>query len=259
MAHYRDDREYARYREAGLGPRAARVPTYDPRIGHGVRIVDGGGGDRGGFDRMGDFVSRRLLPTMLDRSERPLKVVMNFGRLHLDNERPRSPPPSPPRYHPRGGPSANTTTNAIIYNAPGSTMTLGRESRDVPVSHGNQYHGLARNVSPGRLPINERERRVDICLGCYKRQFVSSAGYCVECDYFLPASSPPPPPPVLSPPPRDRGYYSGGLDGVRYVQGVRSPGPLSRRELRDRHRERIEREREHMYSESYTDSELGFY
>lgn len=99
------------------------------------------------LDQVGDYVSRRLVPSMLRNSDLPLQLVMNFGNLQLDTDTASS--------------DSCSGSNAVVYNAPGGKVTMGGSRREESDTHG---------------------KRVGICVGCYKRHVVGSAGYCWECE-----------------------------------------------------------------------------
>ncbi|KAK0652687.1 hypothetical protein B0T16DRAFT_406643 [Cercophora newfieldiana] len=63
---------------------------------------------------MGEFVTRRLIPSVMDRSERPLEVVVNFGDMKINK----------PSDESGGISSTSAAPNAIIFNAPGSTLDM---------------------------------------------------------------------------------------------------------------------------------------
>jgi hypothetical protein len=160
-----------------------REPHHIPGVGHADASLD----------HIGDYVARRLVPTMLSRSDLPLQLVMNFGNLHLDSDAQDS------------GRTA-TGSNAVIYNAPGSSMSMG-----------------ARRRSSLDEPGYTAGRKVGICLGCCRRQVVGVMGYCWECEGGG----------------RDPVVASGAdrLDGIRYVK---TPDWLNaRREEREIERERL--------------------
>ncbi|KAK3935025.1 hypothetical protein QBC46DRAFT_398440 [Diplogelasinospora grovesii] len=268
-----------------------RGRDYDRHMRGAVSHVEGGAGglDRGG---MGDYVTRRLIPAMQSRSDRPIKVVMNYGKLCIDEAAESS-------GRGIGGGSSNRTgaANAIIYNAPGSSMAVGGgggggsgsslQSRSRPrvrgVSPADARRAARDHASYDYVP---HRHQVSACLGCLNPRRVNSAGYCVECDMF-----------ITTPPsadydreilissrekPRERERYSGfpkrDRDGVRYVGVETTPiddyFPSRREREREKERERArerelarrellrerEREREKIYSAGYySDSEAGFY
>jgi hypothetical protein len=97
--------------------------------------------------QVGDYVSRRLVPSMLRNSDLPLQLVMNFGNLQLDSNTSSS--------------DSRSGSNAVVYNAPGGRITMG---------------------SPRRQETDTYGKKVGICVGCYKRHLVGSAGYCWDCE-----------------------------------------------------------------------------
>jgi hypothetical protein len=173
-----------------------------------------------GLDCVGDYVARRLVPAMLDRPDRPLRLVMNFGTLHLFDE----------ECNRRGSAGGS---NAVVYNAPGCVMAMGS-------GNGSGFGGIpgvTGDVGGRRLSLlggidgaggygyGVRERkRVAICDGCFKRQLVGVSGYCAECEPGMGS--------------RERA----GLDGVRYGYGRMPEG----RSEWARREEREERERERL-------------
>lgn len=104
------------------------------------------------LELMGDYVSRRLVPTMLTRPDLPLQLVMNFGNLTLDSD-----------------PAMSSSSNAVIYNAPGSYLIMGPDST---TKRRRSFE------EPGYIP----GRKVGICRGCYKRQLVGRLELCWGCD-----------------------------------------------------------------------------
>ncbi|KAB5525558.1 hypothetical protein GE09DRAFT_1257231, partial [Coniochaeta sp. 2T2.1] len=173
------------------------------------------------LDALGDFVNRRLVPVMLNRSDRPLHLVMNYGTLRLRDDE-----------SDRRGRSADSSggANAIVYNAPGSTMTMG--GGGYAAATNATAAGLAAR-RPSLLSDTEAERtaghglaqgrRVSVCEVCLKRQLISpTTGCCLDCDLST----------------RD---ISSGLDDIRYGYG-RTP-EKARRGERDLRRE-VERIRE---------------
>lgn len=178
-----------------------------------------------GIDRVGDYVTRRLVPAMLSRSERPVQLVMNFGTLHLLDD----------GGYPRRG-SVEAGSNAVVYNPPEGVVTMGGGTTGAVGGSGTAGVGARRPslLGPGGIDgeggygygIGSGSgaaygRRVAICDGCFKRQLVGATGYCLDC--------------VLT---RER-LRTGldALDGVRYGYG-RTPERESER-LR---RQDIERE-----------------
>lgn len=162
-------------------------------------------------DAVGDFVSRRLIPTIMDRSNRPLKVIMNFGEMKLDD-------------------GDESPGNAIVYNAPGSTLRVtgqGSATDGVIVDSDALRRRIARDrelsyttlpaVSARRrialddccldgrcdqecrgrpIPRSERligfergggrsQRNVGICVACQLRKVVGRKGYCERCEHRL--------------------------------------------------------------------------
>ena len=140
-----------------------------------------------GIDNVGDYVARRLVPVILGRSNRPLQLVMNFGNLTIEDGSGiagfggGSSSSSRDVRSPRG-------SNSILYNAPGSTMTLGssghgRNSRLLDTASG--WAVLNGEENGGRMGIGSSgvvERRIGICVQCSRRQLISLIGYCVDCD-----------------------------------------------------------------------------
>ncbi|KAB5554356.1 hypothetical protein GE09DRAFT_1189337 [Coniochaeta sp. 2T2.1] len=176
------------------------------------------------LDAVADFVNRRLVPVRLDRSDRPLHLVMNYGTLRLRDDESDQ----------RGRSAGSSGANAVVYNAPGSTMTMGGGGY---AATGATAAGLATR-RPSLLSDMEAERtatdghgglaqgrRVSICEGCLKRQLISpTTGCCLDCDLST----------------RD---ITGGLDGIRYGYG-RAP-EKERRDERERDlRRKVERIRE---------------
>ena len=85
---------------------------HHSRHGHGHSI---------GHEGVGDYVARRLIPTVMDRSDRPLKVVMNFGEMKLNADTTED------------GTGTSPVPNAIIYNAPGSTLRISGATDDTAI------------------------------------------------------------------------------------------------------------------------------
>jgi len=244
------------YRDpAGIGLRHIRNPDMSHRNRDVSPIIS--------ESEVGEFVSRRLLPTMLHQSDRPLKVVMNYGNLYFEDDHHSHPArPLHRDHHHIHADRTKKESNTIIFNAPGSHMAVGGTTT-------HRDGGLtAESPQLLELEIRDRDRlRVAMCLGCFKRQLVHPAtGYCNECDVFvtstretlelrgLPATSGP------GVTVRERHddhrhhhhrdesypYLDGvagiGIDigtGVRHVRGV-SPGGWARREMRERERQREE-------------------
>ena len=252
------------YRDpAGIGLRHIRNPDMSHRNRDVSPIIS--------ESEVGEFVSRRLLPTMLHQSDRPLKVVMNYGNLYYeedDHHHSHSVPRPSHHHHHTVHDRTKKESNTIIFNAPGSHMAVGG---------GTTTHRdggpmmMDRAASPQLLELEIRDRdrlRVAMCLGCFKRQLVHPAtGYCDECDVFvtstretlelrgLPATSGPGV--TVRERHDDHGHHHHrdesylnrdgvaagiGIDigtGVRHVRGV-SPGGWARREMRERERQREE-------------------
>ncbi|KAH8911736.1 hypothetical protein BR93DRAFT_12596 [Coniochaeta sp. PMI_546] len=174
-----------------------------------------------GLDRVGDYVARRLVPVMLNRSERPVQLVMNFGTLHLGDD----------GYARRAG--AGGGSNAVVYNAPGCVMTMGTGGGDrgmtgVISGLGGRRPSLLGGIEGDggygyRYGVTEK-KRVAICDGCYKRQLVGLSGYCSDCELGIGTTE------------------RIGLDGVRHGYG-RMPERRSEWVKGD---EREERERERL-------------
>jgi len=160
-------------------------------------------------DRIGDYVARRLVPVMMNRSERPLSLVMNFGQLFLEDG--FNAQQSPDRHSRRAGGSIRNASNAVIYNAPGCTMTIASSA-----GAEKERHLLRRGYDDSL-----EERRVATCLNCYRRQLVGPANYCKDCELLDPAVR------YLGSRPFGRGLH--GLDGIRYVS--ERDRPLGRERL----------------------------
>lgn len=79
-------------------------------------------------DQIGDYVARRLVPQLQRRSAHPVKLVMNFGTLYIEDA-----------VRQGGG-----LSDAVIYNAPGCTMIVGSHS-EMPSS---QKYTCACNLHP---------------------------------------------------------------------------------------------------------------
>ncbi|KAK1775164.1 hypothetical protein QBC45DRAFT_456679 [Copromyces sp. CBS 386.78] len=191
--------------------------------------------------RVGDYVADRLVPTMLRSSDRPVEVFMNFGdakfclpdgghaytsssRLdHLDGER-HSPP------------------NAIIYNAPGCSLTLdGRrcdrycDNCDHP-DLDRDDHGRDRHRRHDHDHRHNRELNLELDKRHHDRQprprsrshirVVSRSGTC----------NPSPSPSPLEVPSQDRHHHMHhGREhelefelNKRHLQHTRQPRPRSR-------------------------------
>lgn len=217
-----------------------------------MRIIDGSS------HPLGTSSTQRLLHAMLSRSDRPLKVVMNYGNLYLeDNDLSHS-------SYPYTGPSTTDDPNTVIYNAPGSTMAITSPGSTAGANLLRPRSPFIRTVSPtnGLLPITDvaryssSDRRVvAMCLGCYKRQLVCSNGYCAECDFYpgrVTSTTTVPMSRMLTSSelyddPIRTGYT------IRHVRGARSPERLSSspwrqdrdldRELSDMRERQQERER----------------
>ncbi|KAK4173231.1 hypothetical protein QBC36DRAFT_389852 [Triangularia setosa] len=58
------------------------------------------------LDGIGKYIAQHLVPAIRDHSERPLKLILNFG--HMEDTQGAS----------------NESSNTIIYNAPGASMTV---------------------------------------------------------------------------------------------------------------------------------------
>ncbi|KAK0629473.1 hypothetical protein B0T17DRAFT_615240 [Bombardia bombarda] len=243
MTHpsYRQDfNNGTRYREPGLRTRDERP------------VIIGSNFDQ--VHDAGDYVAQRLLPAMLDRSDRPLKVVMNYGTLYLEDSHLY---PDALAISRSGGGTTRASSNAVIYNAPGCTMAIGKSSTSLPpmdlapvYANNSNNNNNNNNISSS----SRSKRYVDLCRGCFKRQFVDSSGYCVECDYFVPSLS-------------ERGLI---LDGIRHVRGLGNMGERDRRRpgitgtsSSSRHRgwERRDRGLQRRYSLSgyHSDSDSGLY
>ena len=179
-----------------------------------------------GTDRIGDYVARRLVPIMLGRSERPLQLVMNFGDLTLEEA-----PSANVGGTARSG-SSRSASNAVIYNAPGCTMTIANSDR----ARDRQFRdagawAILGSGDDGRVGAAV-ERRIGICLHCSRRQLVNTTGYCIDCDFA----------------PDERLALEGGgyrgWDGIRYLQHSERnhpwTGPVGlERWQRSRYRERL--------------------
>ncbi|KAK4185607.1 hypothetical protein QBC35DRAFT_454125 [Podospora australis] len=78
------------------------------------------GADTGDLQEISSFVARHLVPAISDHSDRPIKLVLNFGHLidTRDDGTFRRP--------------ANDDSNTIIYNAPGATVSLRDPSHCEP-------------------------------------------------------------------------------------------------------------------------------
>lgn len=161
-----------------------------------------------GLDRVGDYVARRLVPAVLGRSDRPLRLVMNFGTLHLADDGGQG----------RRGSAAGTgASNAVVYNAPGCVMTMGGGRMDGEAGYGYGYGA-----------------GVAVCERCFRRRGVGSeSGYCVECELDMGTGT------------GTRRGERAGIDGVRYGYAGEGSEWLTRDE-RDREtlREMDERLRE---------------
>ncbi|KAK0708916.1 hypothetical protein B0T21DRAFT_405203 [Apiosordaria backusii] len=93
-----------------------------------------------GLDGIGSYVAQRLVSAIREHSDRPLKLILNFGHFQ-DNQK-----------------APDESTTAIIYNAPGATMTvreaglqlISDPARElVPPRHPHRF----RNPSPVRAII----------------------------------------------------------------------------------------------------------
>lgn len=154
---YHDPPYSSTYRYTTVPPSPHRTRTRS-RLDHDDTAILYPTLDAGiGLDRVGDYVARRLVPAVLGRSDRPLRLVMNFGTLHLADDDSRQA---------RTGAGAS---NAVVYNAPGCVMNMGGGGRmDGEVGYGYGY-GLGAGVA--------------VCERCFRRRGVGSeSGYCVECE-----------------------------------------------------------------------------
>ncbi|KAK3358759.1 hypothetical protein B0T25DRAFT_514433 [Lasiosphaeria hispida] len=200
-----------------------------------VRISLGSGGSGSNLDHVGDYVARSLLPTMMNSSSRPMKVIMNFGHLTIEDDEPGA---HHHHHHHRG--ARSSSPNAIIYNAPGCSLSLDKGDA------GRASGSGVRRVATELVPVSDDGRRVvrravDRCLGCSTRQLVDTGGYCLECDAVISALLP-----------REREYYHGhrsgagrrgGWDAVRHIAPPNNTAyHWWRRDWRDVEREK-ERER----------------
>lgn len=110
------------------------------------------------MNELGDFVARRLVPEMQRSSDRPIHLVMNFGTLFVPD----------PYEH-------SDLTNAVVYNAPGSTMVLGSGSS------GSSSSSLSRF----RSTAHSSDIYSGVCPGCLSRKLLWPDKYCRDCENDL--------------------------------------------------------------------------
>ncbi|KAK4450218.1 hypothetical protein QBC34DRAFT_403104 [Podospora aff. communis PSN243] len=209
MSQTQDYQEPVHYRSRSPEHRAARRNTDHD---HRRRRHDAGAGE------MGEYVTRRLIPAVMDRSERPVKVVVNFGDMKIDDPDDAS-----------GGMSPSIAPNAIIFNAPGSTLEMSGSASTTStvdsralrqrITRGRgllPYSTLPAPGVRGRVPIDSsyrlsyatdydrggvdvplppRERLLGFdrggarlgwsmgaCAICQIRSLVNRRGHCEECE-----------------------------------------------------------------------------
>lgn len=163
-------------------------PHYIPALAYGDATLG----------QVGEYVSRRLVPSILKNSDLPLQLVMNFGTLQLDSDTASS--------------DSHAGSNAVVYNAPGGRVTIGPTRREETETYG---------------------KKVGICVGCYKRHLVGSAGYCWDCEVRVRVAETDRHSTIMSGEDRDR------FDrvGIRYVKTPRWSN--AKREQRERTRDRL--------------------
>jgi hypothetical protein len=130
MSQTQDYQEPVHYRSRSPEHRAARRNTDHE---HRRRRHDAGAGE------MGEYVTRRLIPSVMDRSERPVKVVVNFGDMKIDDTDDAA-----------DGMSPSSTPNAIIFNAPGSTLEMSGSASSASIV---DPRALRQRITRGRGPL----------------------------------------------------------------------------------------------------------
>lgn len=105
---------------------------------------------------MADYMAHHLVPA-LDRSPNPVSLVINYGHVVV----PENVAGWSADDNGRGG------CHSIMYNAPGSTMTVVPTGDSSPPKH-NRVH-FASEV-------------LRTCRGCGSLRVVISGGYCRDCD-----------------------------------------------------------------------------
>ncbi|KAK4213553.1 hypothetical protein QBC37DRAFT_422863 [Rhypophila decipiens] len=118
--------------------------------------------DRLSEDLLNNPLTRRVLPALLSRSNdadgRPLKVVMNYGNLYLDDSASADQVSSYSSGGYGGARRSGEQPNTVIYNAPGSTMAISSSSTGTSILR-RPTSPLVRTVSPSdRFSSPERPR-----------------------------------------------------------------------------------------------------
>ncbi|KAK0721044.1 hypothetical protein B0H67DRAFT_663687 [Lasiosphaeris hirsuta] len=136
MAYHRNQDGAAHYRASSPhSPRPVRISNHHrPGSSSSTLSLD---------HHVGDFVTRNLLPTMLGSSARPMKVIMNFGHLTVEDDIEAS--------HYYGGHRASSP-NAIIYNAPGGSLALDK------ADPGRWVSGARRVAAAELVPVSGSRR-----------------------------------------------------------------------------------------------------
>ncbi|KAM7186482.1 hypothetical protein V8F33_011805 [Rhypophila sp. PSN 637] len=117
--------------------------------------------DRLSEDLLNNPLTRRVLPALLSRSNdadgRPLKVVMNYGNLYLDDSAADQVSSYSSGYG--GARRSGEQPNTVIYNAPGSTMAISSSGTGTSSIFRRPTSPLVRTVSPSdRFSSPERPR-----------------------------------------------------------------------------------------------------
>ncbi|KAK3326673.1 hypothetical protein B0H66DRAFT_617825 [Apodospora peruviana] len=193
-------------------------------------------------DRLVTQVSQRLVPAMMSRSDRPMRVLMNYGNLDLEE-------------------GHSSTHDEFIFNGPGATVGPGpnRHHQERRPSSGVPPNIRSRSPSGGGGGWdNVRRRAMTTCPGCSKRRFALSSGVCAACDYLGPTNPRSSCHRAGDPPP----YSVSVRRHVRIQSPERTRGRRDYREVvveeRDRDRERRDGETDGIYYCSDSDEEVGF-
>ncbi|KAK0619619.1 hypothetical protein B0T14DRAFT_566448 [Immersiella caudata] len=129
---------HAEYREESTHYRSRSPKRHSSR--HGTDHDHRRSRPEAGVSDMSEYVTRRLIPAVMDRSERPIKVVVNFGDMKIDDADDTTGGMSPPP----------TAPNAIIFNAPGSTLEMSGSASSANLV---DSRALRQRITRGRGPL----------------------------------------------------------------------------------------------------------